>query len=74
MPTVHTVAADGNHVHAPSALSEKPDGGHIDFQGIATQITSKLNKPVEEGVGMVRQLWSGLIEDIVGPKQGPAGA
>ncbi|KAF2127352.1 hypothetical protein P153DRAFT_321065 [Dothidotthia symphoricarpi CBS 119687] len=72
VPVVHTVAADDAHVHAPSALTEKPDGGHIDFQAMTTQFATKLNKPVEEGVGMVRQIWSGLMEDIVGSKQGPA--
>jgi hypothetical protein len=46
---------------------------HIDFQSMASQVT-KLTKPVEEGVGMVRQLWTGLVDDIFGPKQIPAKA
>jgi hypothetical protein len=71
VPTVHTVGATSTHVHAPSAMFDMTD--HIDFQSMASQVT-KLTKPVEEGVGMVRQLWTGLVDDIFGPKQIPAKA
>jgi hypothetical protein len=71
VPTVHTVGATSTHVHAPSAMFDMTD--HIDFQSMASQVT-KLTKPVEEGVGMARQLWTGLVDDIFGPKQTPAKA
>jgi hypothetical protein len=72
MPTIHTVAADGTHIHAPSAMSEMSDSNHIDFQGMASTVAAGLKKPVEGGEGMTRQILSGLLEDILGPKQGHA--
>jgi hypothetical protein len=76
VPTIHTVAADGTHIHAPSAMSDMTDSDHIDFQGMASsmvnQVTSKVSKSVE-GEGMTKQILTGLWEDIVsGPKQGHA--
>jgi hypothetical protein len=71
VPTVHTVGATSTHVHAPSAMFDMTD--HIDFQSMASQV-SKLTKPVEEGVGMARQLWTGFVDDILGPKHTPAKA
>ncbi|KAH7094590.1 hypothetical protein FB567DRAFT_7152 [Paraphoma chrysanthemicola] len=73
IPTIHTVAADGTHIHAPSAMSDMTDSDHIDFQGMATSVASKLaSRPRADGEGMTRQILSGLWEDIVGPKQGHA--
>ena len=75
LPTIMTVAADGTHIHAPSALAEVSDNNSIDFQGMAAKVASKFGKPVEEKVGMARQIWGGLMDDILGPKsQGPARA
>jgi hypothetical protein len=71
MPTIHTVAADGTHIHAPSAMSETSDSDHLDFKGIASAAASKA-KPSEGGEGMTRQILSGLWDDILGPKQGHA--
>ncbi|KAF1955501.1 hypothetical protein CC80DRAFT_493002 [Byssothecium circinans] len=68
LPTIHTVAADSTHIHAPAALSELADSNHIDFQGMASYAAKKLSRDVEEGAGMARQLWGGLMEDIWGPK------
>lgn len=72
-PQIVTVAADGTHIYAPAAMSEVSDNNTIDFQGMASQVASKLAKPVEEGAGMARQLWGGLVDDILGPK-GPSAA
>ncbi|KAF2035575.1 hypothetical protein EK21DRAFT_107096 [Setomelanomma holmii] len=73
MPTIHTVAADGTHIHAPSAMSDMTDSDHIDFQGMASNVASKLAaRPSEGGEGMTKQILTGLWEDIVGPKQGHA--
>lgn len=70
-----TVAADGTHIHAPSAMSEVLDNNTIDFQGMAAKVASRLGKDVEEGAGMARQLWSGFVDDILGPKtRGPSHA
>lgn len=73
MPTIHTVAADGTHIHAPSAMSDMTDSDHVDFQGMVSSVASKLAaRPSEGGEGMTRQILSGLWEDIVGPKKGHA--
>ncbi|KAF2833617.1 hypothetical protein CC86DRAFT_278858 [Ophiobolus disseminans] len=69
-PTIHTVAADGTHIHAPSAMSEMSDSDHIDFQGLASKVAEKLVKPVEGGEGMTKQILADLWEDIVGSKGG----
>jgi hypothetical protein len=71
-PTIHTVSADGTHIHAPSAMSDVTEGNHIDFQGMASQVASKLQKPVEEVEGMARQIWNGFVDDVFGPKRGGA--
>ncbi|KAH8730211.1 hypothetical protein GQ44DRAFT_674086 [Phaeosphaeriaceae sp. PMI808] len=74
IPTIHTVAADGTHIHAPSAMSDVTEGGHIDFQGMASDVASKLTSTSDEGEHMTRQILSGLVEDILGPKPGHAPA
>ncbi|KAL5120502.1 hypothetical protein ACEQ8H_001520 [Pleosporales sp. CAS-2024a] len=69
IPQISTVAADGTHIHTPSAMHEMTNSDHIDFQGLATsvakQVKQRLRKPVE-GEGMTRQILSDMWEDIVG--------
>lgn len=75
VPTIHTVAADGTHVHAPSAMSEMTDSNQIDFQGMASAVAQRLSQPVEQSTGMARQIWNDFVEDVadlVNPKQGGA--
>lgn len=74
-PTIHTVAADGTHVHAPSAMSEMTDSNQIDFQGMASAVAQRLSQPVEQGTGMAKQIWRDFVEDVsdlVSPKKGGA--
>jgi hypothetical protein len=73
LPTIYTVAANGTHIHAPAAMSELADSNTVDFQGLASQVASKIVAPVEEGAGMARQILSDMMDDILGPK-GPARA
>ncbi|KAF2117781.1 hypothetical protein BDV96DRAFT_570916 [Lophiotrema nucula] len=74
LPSIVTVAADGTHIHAPSAMSEVSDNNAIDFQGMAARVADKF-KPVEEQAGMVKSVWSGFLDDVLGPKgQGPNSA
>lgn len=68
IPEIHTVAADGTHIHAPSAMSDMTDSNQFDYQGMAQSVASTLSKPVEEGSSMVKQIFSDLVEDILGPK------
>jgi hypothetical protein len=76
VPTISTVAADGTHIHAPSAMSDMTDSDHIDFQGMASSMASEVAEKVSksvEGEGMTRQILTSLWEDIVGgSKQGHA--
>jgi hypothetical protein len=73
-PEIYTVSASGTHIHAPSAMSEMTDSNSIDFQGMAETVAHKISKPMEAGEGMVRQIWAGLMEDIMGPKRGSSKA
>jgi hypothetical protein len=68
LPTIHTVAADGTHIHAPSAMSDMTDSNNFDYQGMAAQVADKLSRPIEGGSGMVKQIWTGLVDDVLGPK------
>lgn len=69
IPTIHTVAADGTHIHAPSAMADVSDSQHFDYQGMAASAVNKLTGNVEGGSGMARQLWTGLMDDLF-PKGG----
>jgi hypothetical protein len=75
---IFTVAGNNTHIHAPSAMVDVHDNGSIDFQGFAAKVADKLTAPVhavEETVGMTRQLWNGLVDDVLGPKaSGPSRA
>ncbi|KAH7389580.1 hypothetical protein DE146DRAFT_701020 [Phaeosphaeria sp. MPI-PUGE-AT-0046c] len=75
LPTIFTVAADGTHIHAPSAMSDVSDSDHTDFQGLASSMASSVAKRVSrgaEGEGMTRQILGDMWEDItsLGGKQG----
>lgn len=68
MPQIHTIAADGTHIHVPSAMSDMTDSNQIDYKGMVEQATGTLSEPLEKGSGMVRQIFTGLVDDILGPK------
>jgi len=72
LPMIHTVV-DSTHVHAPAAMSEVHDNNTIDFQGMAFQVARKITgQPVESG--MMRQLWAGFKDDVLGPNNKMASA
>lgn len=71
LPSIYTVTHESTHIQPPSAMVDVSDIAPVDFHGLAAKVVSKIAKPVEEGVGMSRQLWNGLVDDILGPK-GPA--
>lgn len=68
IPTIHTVAADGTHIHAPSAMSDVSDSNHFDFEGLAASVASKFSGPADSNASMAKQVWSGFVDDILGPK------
>lgn len=65
-----TVSADGTHIHAPSAMADVSDNNSVDFQGMTAKVASQWSKPVEEQAGMLKELWSDFVDDVLGPKQG----
>jgi len=68
LPQIHTVAADGTHIHAPSAISNMTDSNQIDYKGMVEQATSTVAEPIEQGSGMFKQIWTDMVDDILGPK------
>ena len=68
-----TVSSDGAHIHAPS-MSEGPDAGSVDFQSMAAKVAEKWSQPVEGQAGMVKEIFTNMFNDMLGPKQGPAKA
>lgn len=47
----------------------------IDFHAMSERITAatkKVQEPVQEQIGTMKQLWNGLVEDFLGPKQSKA--
>ncbi|EKG21906.1 DNA-binding SAP [Macrophomina phaseolina MS6] len=70
-PEISTVSADTTYFHAPSALSDVTDNSAIDFQGLVGAVNAAASKGVAETEGTLRKVWSGFLDDILGPK--PAG-
>ncbi|KAF1997537.1 hypothetical protein P154DRAFT_524743 [Amniculicola lignicola CBS 123094] len=68
LPTIMTVAADGTHIYAPSAMSEVSDNNSIDFQGMAAKVASKLSAPINADGSMTKQILNSLVDDVFGPK------
>ena len=68
IPHIYTIAADGTHIHAPSAMSDMTDSNQFDYQGLAQKAASTIVKPIEQGTGMLKQILGDLVDDILGPK------
>ncbi len=78
-PEITTTSANGTHIESPSAMSDVTDGGHTDLNpfdltNTVTTAASKASKamvvPIErmQEPGVVKELWNGLLDDILGPK------
>jgi hypothetical protein len=76
-PQVYTVAGDGADVSA-SPMSEVVDNDSVDIDPFSlTEAVGKSRYAAEQkqqngsetGPGVVKELWSGLLDDILGPKQ-----
>lgn len=80
-PQIHSVADDlGSDLQGPSAMTEVVDNQALDINpfNLAETVTQSRNaaessdamRGAEEGVGgAVREIWHGLWEDVLGPKQ-----
>ena len=73
-PEIITVSADSTHISAPSAMSEVSDNTAIDFQGMAEKVSAVAARfkagSIDETAGMAKQVWSGFLDDLLGPKHG----
>lgn len=80
-PQITTISADGTHIDSPSAMSEVTDNHAVDLSpfdltntvtnaatAAASKVTGmpagKLKEP-----GILQELWSGLLDDILGGKK-----
>ncbi|KAL8857354.1 MAG: hypothetical protein Q9178_006120 [Gyalolechia marmorata] len=75
-PQISLVSASGTHLESPSAMSEVTDNhaAELDPFDLTTKVTAAASKMAEvpmeriREAGTLRQLWSGLMEDLVGSK------
>ena len=80
-PEITTVSASGTHIDSPSAMSEVTDNHAIDFSpyDLTHKVTSAAAAAASEITGMsterlknpgvVQELWSGILDDILGGKK-----
>lgn len=72
-PEIHTIAMASTHVHSPSAMSEVTDNHALEIDPY--ELTNTVRKAAsgalasaEEGVGTVKKVWSGFLDDLLGKK------
>lgn len=80
-PEITTVSASGTHIDSPSAMSEVTDNDAIELSPFdltdkvmtaATAAASKVTGISAEKLkepGVIQDLWSGLLDDILGAKK-----
>lgn len=76
-PEISTISANSTHIESPSAMSEVTDNHAIDLDpyNLSSKVTAAANRTAEDALdkikeaGTVRQLWSGLLDDLFGSKQ-----
>lgn len=76
-PEISTVSADGTHVASPSAMSEVTDNHAIELDpyDLTTKVTAAAQKmgelPAEKlkEAGVVKELWMGLLDDLMGGRK-----
>ena len=76
-PQIYTVSGAGPDVHA-SAMSEVVDNHSVDFDPFSLTEAVGRSRAGEElqrrengasEPGVIRELWAGFVEDVLGPKQ-----
>ncbi|KAL9031025.1 MAG: hypothetical protein Q9196_000926 [Gyalolechia fulgens] len=76
-PEISTISADSTHIESPSAMSEVTDNHAIDLDpyDLTNKVTAAATRTAEDAMdkikeaGTVRQLWSGLLDDMFGSKR-----
>ena len=77
-PEITTTSANGTHIESPSAMSDVtdnpgfPDLNPFDLTNTVTTAASKAAGVPTERLpesGVVRELWNGLLDDILGSRK-----
>jgi hypothetical protein len=71
-PLINLMSADSTHISAPSAMSEVHDNNAVPFEGISLTTVDANTGPeadAEDLKGAVKQLFSGIVDDVFGPKK-----
>ena len=80
-PEITTVSANGTHIDSPSAMYEVVDNHAVEISPFdltnkvttaATEAASKMTRMSTERLkepGVVKELWNGLLDDILGAKK-----
>jgi hypothetical protein len=52
-------------------MADSHDGhaNGIDFHAVTDFMMSAVKKPVEKPVGVIRELWNSMLDDVVGSKR-----
>lgn len=66
-PQIVLASGAETHYQTPSGFAEVHDNNTISFEGLSETMKKKAKEVVEEG-GMIKQVWSGLLDDIFGSK------
>ncbi|KAL8798716.1 MAG: hypothetical protein Q9182_006449 [Xanthomendoza sp. 2 TL-2023] len=75
-PQISLVSANSTHIESPSAMSEVTDNhaAELDPYDLTNKVTAAASMMAETPLekireaGTIRQLWSGLIDDLFGSK------
>ncbi|KAI4176978.1 MAG: hypothetical protein LQ348_005912, partial [Seirophora lacunosa] len=75
-PEISLVSASSTHIESPSAMSEVTDNHAVDVDpyDLTNKVTAAATKTVEDAMnrrreeGTVRELWSGLLDDLFGSR------
>ncbi|KAL8907896.1 MAG: hypothetical protein Q9207_001133 [Kuettlingeria erythrocarpa] len=76
-PEISLVSANSTHIESPSAMSEVTDNHAIDLDpyNLTNKVAAAATRTAEDAVdkmreaGTVRELWSGLLDDLFGSKR-----
>ncbi|KAI4087668.1 MAG: hypothetical protein LQ344_006623 [Seirophora lacunosa] len=76
-PEISLVSASSTHIESPSAMSEVTDNHAVDVDpyDLTNKVTAAATKTVEDAMnrrreeGTVRELWSGLLDDLFGSRR-----
>ena len=76
-PEISTMSLSSDAVYLPMAEHSDGHALNVDFHAMADTVAANIKRmqvPVEEQAGMMKQLWSDLVDDMLGAKRQPARA